>query len=152
MLKIRFCNKKNKVVQAISSFFFADQKASLDPRVLVPSRATSRQAVFDGRKRTMKPPSRMTLGNAKFVFFHPGVELFFHGASPTVSSPQWSFTTKFGMDWCGSSTPETPEYQPINGKRHKKKIKTSRIVRISIPKGPSPCPAHKKGGGAGLNC
>jgi hypothetical protein len=26
----------------------------------------------------------------------------------------YRFDTKFGMDWCGSSTPKTPEYQPIN--------------------------------------
>ncbi len=25
------------------------------------------------------------------------------------------------MDWCGSSTPKTPEYQPINKKDMKKK-------------------------------
>jgi hypothetical protein len=25
------------------------------------------------------------------------------------------------MDWCGSSTPKTPEYQSINKKKHKEK-------------------------------
>ena len=26
------------------------------------------------------------------------------------------------MDWCGSSTPKTPEYQSINKKKHKEKV------------------------------
>ncbi|KAD5961844.1 hypothetical protein E3N88_13317 [Mikania micrantha] len=31
---------------------------------------------------------------------------------------QRALTTKFGMDWCGSSTPRTPEYRTMNEERH----------------------------------
>jgi hypothetical protein len=43
------------------------------------------------------------------------------------------------MDWCGSSTPETPEYQPINGKRHGKKHEN----KISKPL--MPCSKKEQG-------
>ncbi|KDP36604.1 hypothetical protein JCGZ_08371 [Jatropha curcas] len=40
-----------------------------------------------------------------------------------------SLTTKFGMDWCGSSTPRTPEYRTMNEERHERKAYWLVIVR-----------------------
>ncbi|MCD9640582.1 hypothetical protein HAX54_025960 [Datura stramonium] len=41
-----------------------------------------------------------------------------------------SLTTKFGMDWCGSSTPRTPEYPDRqNEERHERKAYWLVIVR-----------------------
>ena len=54
-----------------------------------------------------------------FIFFYPGIELFFRRAPPAVLLPRQSFTTKFEMDRCGSSTPGTPEYQPLIEDTHR---------------------------------
>lgn len=39
-----------------------------------------------------------------------GTELFSQRVSPEVSSPQQSFTSKFGMDWRVSFAPRAPAY------------------------------------------
>ncbi|KAI5342594.1 hypothetical protein L3X38_010469 [Prunus dulcis] len=39
---------------------------------------------------------------------------------------------RFGIDWCGSSTPRTPEYRTMNEERHERKAYWLVIVRLKF--------------------